>query len=204
MTGKTHVSLGTAIGISLCTKLPGEIGIISMGVLAGASLLPDVDHPKSILNKYILPIKNKTNKLLIYGGVGILIIAYNMKYKGGISQLNAIGALFIIIALSSHRNGLTHSIAGLISFSFIANYLAYSYNKDYLVYYFIIGYLSHLIADMFTSRGVPLFYPFKDKNIKFPVTFRVGSKSGKLIEDIIIVSSVIYILYKLPLILHLK
>jgi inner membrane protein len=203
MTGKTHAGLGTAVGIALSSKMPGDLSLISIVVLVIASLLPDVDHPKSIFNKYILPIKNNLVKFIIYGSVGAGIIILNFRYER-IAELNIIGILFIIIGFSSHRNGLTHSIAGIIIFAFVANYLGNKYNNKYLVYYFITGYSSHIIGDMFTNRGVPLFYPLKNKNIKFPITFRVGSKKGNLIEDIISICSILYILYKLPILLQLR
>jgi inner membrane protein len=203
MTGKTHAGLGTAVGIALSSRIPGDLSLISIVVLVIASLLPDVDHPKSIFNKYILPIKNNLVKFIIYGSVGAGIIILNFRYER-IAELNVIGILFIIIGFSSHRNGLTHSIAGIIIFAFVANYLGDKYNNKYLVYYFIIGYSSHIVGDMFTNRGVPLFYPLKNKNIKFPITFRVGSKKGNLIEDIISICSILYILYKLPMLLQLR
>lgn len=203
MTGKTHAGLGTAVGIALSSRVPGELSIISIIVLTVASLLPDIDHPKSIFNKYILPIKNNTAKFLIYGVIGVLIIVLNFKYEE-IPELNVIGALFIIVAFSSHRTGLTHSIAGIIIFAFVSNYLGDRYNDKNLVYYFVIGYSSHIIGDMFTNRGVPLFYPLRNKNIKFPITFRVGSKKGNLIEDVIIICSILYILYRLPTLLQLR
>jgi inner membrane protein len=203
MTGKTHAGLGTAVGIALSSRIPGDLSLISIVVLVIASLLPDVDHPKSIFNKYILPIKNNMVKFIIYGSVGAGIIMLNFRYER-IAELNVIGILFIIIGFSSHRNGLTHSIGGIIIFAFVANYLGDKYNNKYLVYYFIIGYSSHIVGDMFTNRGVPLFYPLKNKNIKFPITFRVGSKKGNLIEDIISICSILYILYKLPVLLQLR
>lgn len=203
MTGKTHAGLGTAIGIAFSSMMPGEMSLISILVLIIASLLPDVDHPKSIFNKYILPVKSKGVKLAVYGSIGVSIIMLNFKYER-IAELYVVGFLFIVIALSSHRNGLTHSIAGIIIFSFVANYFGDKYNNKYLVYYFIIGYSSHIVGDMFTNRGVPLFYPLKNKNFKFPVTFRVGSKRGNFIEDIIIICSILYILYNLPVLLQLR
>ena len=203
MTGKTHIGLGTAVGIALSTKMPGELNLISILVLVVASLLPDVDHPKSILNKYVLPVKSKLVKFIIYGSFGLGLLIVNFKYER-IPELNVAGAVLIIIAFSSHRTGLTHSIVGLIIFAFVANYIGNEYNDRNLVYYFIVGYGSHIIGDMFTNRGLPLFYPLRNKNIKFPISFRVGSKKGEFIEKVIIICSILYIAYRLPLLLQLK
>ncbi len=67
MTGKTHAGLGTAIGIAISNKMPGGLNLISIVILVIASLLPDVDHPKSILNKYVLPVKSNLAKFIVYG-----------------------------------------------------------------------------------------------------------------------------------------
>ncbi len=203
MTGKTHVGLGTAIGIALSNRLPGVMNIMSIAILVIASLLPDVDHPKSIFNKYILPVKSNRVKFIVYGSLGIALLIFNFKYER-IPELNVAGAILIIVAFSSHRTGLTHSISGVIIFAFVANYIGNIYNDKNLVYYFILGYASHIIGDMFTNRGVPLFYPLRNKNIKFPISFRVGSKKGNVIEEIIIICSILYIAYNIPLLLRIK
>lgn len=39
----------------------------------------------------------------------------------------------------------------------------------------ILGYISHIIADMFTVKGVALFYPVEDR-IKFPLTLSYNSR----------------------------
>lgn len=203
MTGKTHVGMGAAVGVAMSSKVPGELSIMAIVVVVISSLLPDIDHPKSIFNKYILPVKNKMVKVITYGCIGIILIAFNTIHAN-IPEITVIGIVLIIVAFSSHRTGFTHSIIGMIIFAFIANYMSSRYNNIYLVYYFIMGYSTHVLGDMCTNRGVPLFYPLKNKNVKFPFTFRVGSSNGKFIEDVIIIASVLYIVYKLPILLQLK
>ena len=66
---------------------------------------------------------------------------------------------------------------------------------------FFVGYMSHIIADMFTNRGVPLFYPFIKKKFKMPLTFRVGSWQGKIVEGLIMALCLMYITFEMPYIL---
>ena len=203
MTGKTHAGVGAAVGIALSSDIPGKLSIMAIVVVIISALLPDIDHPKSIFNRYILPVKSKLVKIIVYGSIGLALIMFNTFYIN-IPELTVTGIVLVIVAFSSHRTGFTHSILGMIILAFIANYMSSRYNNIYLVYYFIVGYSSHIIGDMFTNRGVPLFYPLKNKNIKFPFTFRVGSSNGKFIEDFIIIISVLYIVYRLPMLLKLK
>ncbi|MCR3760538.1 metal-dependent hydrolase [Clostridium felsineum] len=197
MTGKTHAGIGAAVGVALATKLPGGFNAVGMGLIITASLLPDIDHPKSILNKYILPIRSKFIKTLVYSSFGALIIFLNYR-RLHIFMLYILGALLFLIALSSHRNGLMHSLAGMIVCTVLVGYVANKYNMHVIIYYFMAGYTLHLLCDMSTSRGIPLLYPFKKKNYKFSCTFSVGSTKGKLIETLLTILSLLYIIYRLP------
>lgn len=200
MTGKTHAGIGAVTYVALCDKIPGGFHYAGIGIVILASLLPDIDHPKSMMNKYILPFKNKAAKITLYACSGIIILWFNYLYNNS-AMLVAAGLSFLFVAVSSHRNGLTHSLLGLIIFSSIVGYVGTGYHMPEVIYYFMLGYGIHLIGDMATNRGIPLFYPFKSKKVKFLLTYAVGSKKGKVIEEIIMALGLIYIVYRLPFIL---
>ncbi|AKN32866.1 membrane protein [Clostridium carboxidivorans P7] len=197
MKGKTHAGLGVVTFLSVYNSLPGKFNYIGMMVVILASVLPDIDHPKSIINKYILPFKNKATKVTLYMCLGIIILWYDYLYTKQ-PAFKALGVSFMVIAMSSHRNGLTHSLSGMIIFSFIAGYIGNMYNIHYLVYYFMIGYGMHLLCDMATNRGVPLLYPFRNKKVKLPITYKTNSKMGNSIEELLMIFGLIFIIYKLP------
>lgn len=197
MTGKTHAGIGLAAYVALSSKLPGGFSYLGLAVVFIASLLPDIDHPKSIVNKYILPFKNKSTKVTLYMCSGIIVLWFDYLYTNQ-PAYKALGAALIAIGLSSHRNGLTHSLLGMITFTFIIGYIGNKYNLKNLTSYFIIGYSVHLLGDMATNRGVPLFYPFKNKKVKLPLTYTVGSKLGTFIELVLVIAGLIYVIYKLP------
>ncbi|WP_333887729.1 metal-dependent hydrolase [Clostridium sp.] len=199
MKGKTHAGVGVVTFLSVYDMLPGKFNYIGILVVIFASVLPDIDHPKSIINKYILPFRNKFTKMVFYSCLGTILLWYDYLYKGE-PVIKAISISFFIVALSTHRNGLTHSLTGMIMFSFIIGYLGNMYNLHYLVYYFIIGYGMHLLCDMITDRGVPLFYPFKNKKLKMPLTYKTNSKIGCTIEELLMIFGLLFTIYKLPVI----
>lgn len=199
MKGKTHAGIGVVTFLSVYDILPGKFNYIGILVVIFASILPDIDHPKSVINKYILPFRNKLTKVIFYDCLGIILLWYDYLYKGE-PVIKAIGISFLIIALSTHRNGVTHSLTGMIMFSFIIGYLGNMYNLHHLVYYFIIGYGMHLLCDMATNRGVPLFYPFKNKKFKMPLTYKTNSKIGCTIEELLMIFGILFTIYKLPVI----
>jgi inner membrane protein len=168
-----------------------------------AALLPDIDHPKSIFNRYLFFIRSKGGMVALYTCLSILTLCIDYIYFN-IPVLKLLSASFFAVAISSHRNGLTHSLTGLIVFTSIASYTADLYNLKYLSFWFMFGYGSHLLCDMATNRGVPLFYPFKNKKYKFPLTYRMGSKVGNNIEKVILIMGLIYVVYRLPWILNFQ
>lgn len=201
MKGKTHAGVGIVTFLSLYNNLPGKFNYIGMIMVVLASILPDIDHPKSIINKYILPFKNKATKVTLYICIGVIILWCDYLYTKE-PIFKALGVSFIIIAVSSHRNGLTHSLSGMIIFSFIVGYIGNMYNIHYLIYYFMIGYGMHLLCDMATNRGVPLFYPFKNRKFKLPITYRTNSKIGDTIEELLMIGGLLFVIYKLPIIFY--
>ena len=89
-----------------------------------ASMLPDIDHTKSLIGKIFFPISKYLNRN--YG----------------------------------HRT-LTHTLLFLILGTVITGILERNFTGDTTYSkLFFFGYLSHLIFDMMTVQGVPLFYPF--------------------------------------------
>lgn len=200
MNGKTHAGIGLAAYVAISDRLPGGFNYLGLGIVLIASLLPDIDHPKSIINRYILPFKNKYTKVTLYLCSGIIVLYFDYLYTNQ-PAYKALGAALIAVGLSSHREGLTHSLLGMITFTFIVGYIGDKYNIKHITTDFIIGYSTHLLGDMLTNRGVPLFYPFKNKKVKLPLTYRVGSKIGNLIELILVAAGLVYVIYRIPLIM---
>lgn len=58
-----------------------------------------------------------------------------------------------------HRT-ITHSLTFFLVLVYLFSYLEINM---YLSAGFLVGYLSHIILDMFNIQGVQLFYPFKSK-----------------------------------------
>lgn len=105
------------------------------------SILPDIDHPKAVINRLLL--------FPLYWG-----------FKG-------------------HRK-ITHSLLGFIIMIAFVQFIAQLVNWPIEVgLYLGIGYISHIMLDMLTPLGCPVFYPYKKKyNI---LSIRTGSIGEYLI-----------------------
>lgn len=200
MKGKTHAGIGAFTFITIYDKIPGGFSYLGLFTVILASLIPDIDHPKSIINKYILPFKNSKTKMAVYLALAVVVLYFDYLYVKA-PALKALGISLVFIAFSSHRNGLTHSIVGLIVFTMITGYLGETYNLPNIIYYFMTGYGMHLGCDMLTKMGIPLFYPFIKKKYSLPLTYNPNSKNGSGFENFLMVAGLAYTLYRLPKIL---
>ncbi|MFK7979426.1 MAG: metal-dependent hydrolase, partial [Saprospiraceae bacterium] len=79
-----------------------------------------------------------------------------------------------------HRT-ITHSLAALVTLSLLAG-MASVYFTDSKIYgtIFFLAYLSHLILDMTTVQGVPLFYPFLKNPCVVPGDPKMRFESGNI------------------------
>lgn len=201
MTGKTHIGIGLLAAVAVLDREAIGITPLSILICLFASILPDADHPKGVFNKYLLPIRNKSVKLSIYLSLSIVIIGLNYLYFS-YPYLYALGFALFMIGVSPHRQGITHSLIGFILFVYIIGYGSQGIElieRKRIIISFIAGYGSHLLGDMFTNRGIPLFYPFTKRKFKMPFTFKVGSATGNFIEGIIIIIGIIYLTFKIPM-----
>ncbi len=74
MMSRTHLALGILASILIINYLHPEQWILFGGVLILASVLPDIDAPKSIVGKKLWPISSIVN--LLFGHRGIMHTIY--------------------------------------------------------------------------------------------------------------------------------
>lgn len=138
MTGKTHRVIGLAsvttyfLSSSNLEYSPATFGVVLVGAYF-ASLIPDLDRSTADFWEN-LPLGRTVGK--------------------------------VVDPLIKHRN-ISHSILGLAGFAILIFFLLKSFptywgvNANLALWSIIISYCSHLLADMFTVDGIPLFYPLK-------------------------------------------
>ena len=163
MTARTHDVIAFASLISIATMYPPQqvniptVGAVLVGNIIG-SLLPDLDQAGNRLWD-ITPLGNATGR-------------------------------FFRRVFISHRS-ISHSLLGLfIFYKLLQIILPIIFNPIYIDYHLVliaimIGYISHLLADLFTKEGLPLLFPYKHKFGIPPVkTLRITTSS--IVENFII------------------
>lgn len=177
MTGKTHLAIGVAAGLTIAYGKPINEQLIIVTASTLGSLIPDLDHPKSRLNQKLLLFKNEFFRIIFFlaAAVGSLYLYINT--SNNVFALFSL--IFLFIGVSTHR-GFTHSIAGFLIFVYIIKNITTKYNIPYLYESISLGYLLHLVADFLTPKGIKLFYPL-DINIAAPIVINPNSGIDSLI-----------------------
>ncbi|MFB6434688.1 MAG: metal-dependent hydrolase [Candidatus Malihini olakiniferum] len=124
-----------------------------------AALLPDIDHPKSVLGQRLKWISAPISR--VFG----------------------------------HR-GFTHSLLCVAIICFIRFQLPADWPMptDDAYHAMLIGYLSHLMADMLTSAGVPLLWPYRWR-FRLPL---IKSQKGNQFERVVCLLLIVFSLYHSP------
>lgn len=170
----TFVSTGIAAGAAAGISSAIEIAPITLAYIAFAGIggvAPDLDHPKAYGSKVL-------HRVL--AAVAILSAAgwYYTRQSAFIYSLATATGVFLFIwsirKFSGHR-GITHSIfipAVIVVAGIIAHVVTSNLTVALMVYFFALGWAGHIIADMTTPSGVPVFTPITKKRRYFHVLKR--------------------------------
>lgn len=152
MLGRTHAVTGLAAGLTVAALLDvtAVTPLPAYLLAAGAALLPDLDQPRSMANRTVA---TKPAHLVLK----------NFTHRGFTHSILAVvlfGALLAVITALAGSKGIHISPM----FALMA----------------LVGYASHIVADMFNKAGVGLFYPLapfgRDKwSMPIPKAFRIST-----------------------------
>ena len=177
MQGKAHFLFGlttaiaTPIFLSQKFGTPEDIGCFSIMCIAG-SLLPDIDNVESkvsvrcpIISKIVNKIFGHRNFIHSILNLILIYIIYKLEllYCPNIYMGSSLILLTIVLVkMLVRKKRILKSILAFMFISYILKFIGYGYL--YIVPGLITGMAGHLFLDLFTIKGVPLFYPIK-KNI---------------------------------------
>ncbi|MBE3578958.1 MAG: metal-dependent hydrolase [Caldanaerobacter subterraneus] len=161
MLGRTHMAIALAT-TALIIKNPNQLPL-GLTVAAASSLLADIDTPDSMLRHQL----NKYAGILTFPAL-IAAGYFLFKYKYFSLPSLILYLTYIVLAFVGPHRGFTHSLAGFGLFA-----LVLLMSSKTVLLPALVGYSTHLAADLLTPSGVPLLYPY-NKSFKIPLV-RTGS-----------------------------
>lgn len=159
---RTHIISSVAAAAAFVPFNGTAATVIGISGVAIGSLLPDIDEPNSYVGRRTKGVSHMTKA--IFG------------HRGFTHTLLATLLVFIpfILLMYPHLlgDGFEHYMAQSTKLTTFFLPLFYGIG---------IGYLFHILGDMLSISGVPLFMPFTQKKFKIPL-YRTGGKREMLIR----------------------
>lgn len=157
MEGKTHTVGGALLAVSLSPLYINYENSLT---------LPTINGLNSVPNQAII-----LSIILLASTFGALLP--DIDHKG-----SKIGRMFPFISYPlsqafGHRT-LTHSLTLFVPLFLIVTSVTTIYGYSWIGIAFLLGYFSHIVLDLFTPKGLLLFYPFLKTSFKSPVTIPTG------------------------------
>lgn len=215
--GHTHalsgVVAGAAVGLYV-THLPATQLALFAGLTAGAAVLPDIDHPNStlahcfgfltkgfawLIGKISGGHRHLTHAILgVAGFAGLAHLA--VKYRpdiGGKIGLTVFLSLIIasaLYAIGVHGHGAdVLAIAGAIALTVTGTGLSL------IALAVLVGCATHVVGDMLTDQGCPLFYPFSEWHFRLlpkALAFTTGTRPELWVLDPALVAGLVVLFYR--------
>jgi membrane-bound metal-dependent hydrolase YbcI (DUF457 family) len=165
MQGKTHFSFGILAGLLYYNYTGDNLLPIMTGAVIG-SLIPDIDNMSTISE--FLPILHKPWRCI--QRITNMLLRKVKRYRKRHKKL--FGILMTIDDLFDHR-GITHSLV-------VPSLMSVANHNNMIATGVVVGWISHLVADMLNDRGIPLFMPIIDYRFRI-----AGITTGKVGESVV-------------------
>lgn len=201
MNGSQHKIVGVGFGLAATYQVVvannDPTGIVILMTSVFGAMLPDIDHDKTQLGrrrKVFTEVSTKVANTLLILGLIVGAITLVLTLRGFIDTgvhpallcvgIGGIIGIIIIKKLVANSRIFKWSIKhrGLMHTLVIPALLFVAINaSDYCLYRYgimgmLVGYLSHLIADCFTTEGCPILFPLSYENFGPRI---VGTKDPK-------------------------
>ncbi|MDR0268467.1 metal-dependent hydrolase [Paenibacillus sp.] len=127
-----------------------------------------VEYSLTALSLFLLGliIKDGLIRNILVSVIGCLTFYYGLSHQ--MTWLMGFG-IFVAVAPWLKHRGLTHTVWALILWAYIGSGLEHQLQVEGIKLVATAGYLSHLIADSLTPKGVKWLYPVLKKSFKLPI-----------------------------------
>lgn len=162
MTGNTHWALGVAAGVGVAGYMGVQEDLVrtslTIGAATVAALLPDIDSKSSMLNRMLFQMIEAKWRSLSLGVINVILALYYFIFDAPLWVL-LLGIYVLAVNVAPHR-GFTHSLLSMAAITWITQ-MASSKAYPELGVAVAVGYMTHLLADAVTVRGIPFLWPMK-------------------------------------------
>lgn len=202
--GHTHALSGAVAGLAVglyLTHPPTAQLVLFTGLTAGAAVLPDIDHPNStlahcfgfltrsvawLIGKFSGGHRHLTHAVLGVAGFEFLAwMAAKFRHEIG-GKAGLVMLLSLIIAGVLYAFGVRGHVADLAAVAAAIGLVVTGTGLTHLATAVGVGCATHVVGDMLTDEGCPLFYPFSERHYRLlprPLAFTTGTRPELWVVD---------------------
>jgi inner membrane protein len=115
--------------------------------------LPDIDAQESQIQSMVMPNMTRDTRILILLAAAIGLGIYYFMVPNVPLWMLLLGGFLVAGAVTPHRS-LTHTVWMVIFLGWMVNLINPAWTSA-----FVVGYVSHLLADLLTVSGIQLLWP---------------------------------------------
>jgi len=212
MMGRTHALTGVAMAVTVTYfyPVPVAIGIAGSVACAGASLFPDIDHKDSHITRTFGPItkllswimrtlsgghRHGTHSLMGIAGIGALA-QYGVQYRQDLPARIILCTLMILAYSGAIRLlGIPGWFDDIIPIPIVIGIVCLTnIPLDFMPAALVAGCAIHVLGDMLTDSGCPLWWPFSLQRVKLAKLKAGGWTETHVIVPVLVVGVVAGIL----------
>jgi membrane-bound metal-dependent hydrolase YbcI (DUF457 family) len=205
--------VGLAVGLYLTHQPAAQLALFT-GLTAGAAVLPDVDHPDStlahcfgFLTKSVAWLIGKisgghrhlTHAILGVAGFEFLAwLAAKFRHEIG-GKVGLVILLSLIIASGLYAFGVRGHLADLVAIGAAIGLVVTGTGLPHLATAVGVGCATHVVGDMLTDEGCPLFYPFSEQHYRLlprPLAFTTGTRPELWVLDPVLATGLGLLFYR--------
>jgi membrane-bound metal-dependent hydrolase YbcI (DUF457 family) len=188
--GRNHALLGAAGNLGLAATAPSLVSshptpaTLFAGTLvcAGVALLPDIDHPEATVSRSLGPVSwfgsrainvlaggHRKGTHTVWAWLAVSALAYWALRSPAASWVTLAVAIFsvsLLLKVLTHADGAVCAILAAVFGA--AAVLFAGADHTWLLGAVVIGYGLHLLGDIITTEGIPLFAPIGG-NLAIPI-----------------------------------
>ena len=208
MMGRSHAALGlvAGLGVAEMVGMRPATTLAFSALVAGASLLPDLDEPNSTVSHVLEPISGAVSYVLarVCGGhrrashsviagavvVGAVEVCSLVEIAHHVSLLAVVMGFVLaslLRVLVGHRLGVAE-IIGCLGAGVAIDYFLAPTGALWPVVAIGMGYGLHLIEDWITAGGVPWLWPWKHR-FEFAICGHTNSRREHMVATVAAVMS---------------
>jgi membrane-bound metal-dependent hydrolase YbcI (DUF457 family) len=205
MLGKNHLLTSSAgwcvlgvpaLGLAGVAVTPAVV-VAGAVVCAGASMLPDLDHPQATVSRVFGPVSQAFSRGVakLAGGhrqgthslfaAALLVLGLGWLLAATDGPWIALGLTVFCTALMVRVLTETRGLEGLLLSVLIgAGMSALAPGESWLLVAIGFGYVAHIVGDMLTPEGAPLFKGLSKRRFRLPIIGHTGDWRETLIGGV--------------------